>query len=211
MNDTLFEEKEIHPDEYSYGIIWDKIISPYLDEYYSVFAPEIEISRYAKERIWDSYSKWNQLCKERYMIDSNGRLDRHKVAACYLAAIETVRPMNFPHIADSDAAHNISNELLAISVAMSVLNACIMSAIAHDKNMDSKEKNQKMAYFTKGIRYPDTEVMHGDYIMNFANEIYFAHEEGYMNILSYAHELFLLEIYTNMKMNEEQDIVKTML
>ena len=46
---------------------------------------------------------------------------------------------------------------------------------------------------------PDNSLVnHGQYLDNFASELYFSISEGNINILSVAHELYLLEVITRM-------------
>ena len=200
---------EIHPDKESFEAIWEKIISVYIDEFIQVYTPNIEMNRYAKEDIWDAYVKLNLLCKQRYMKDLVGKLDRHKVASCYILAVALSRPLRMKNdFDDKDQIHNISNELLAISVGFSVLCAYVESAIRSSKNMTEDEKKCLLNRFSNGIVFPDgVDVNHGNYIVNFANEIYYAVEDGNYNILSLSHELYLLEIYT--KTNNRVDSVES--
>lgn len=188
-----------HPDKESYNNIWDRIIEPYLEEFKSIYTPEIDVSPFAKDIIWNNYTKWNALCKNRYMKDPHGLLDRHKVAACYLIAIATAKPMRFPNVFDNDIEneHIVANELLAISVGFSVLRAYIESAIHQNRTIEDEERERLLDLYKSGIVYPgDIDVNHGDYITNYASEIYYAIEEGSINLLSISHELFLLELYT---------------
>ena len=111
-----------HPDRQSYDKIWEIIILPYIDEFIQTYKPLITLKEGVKEEIWKNYCYWNQHCKNQYMVYSDGKLDRHKVAACYLISIAIVRPLvvQDDSIIDSQF-YDIANELLAISVAFSVL------------------------------------------------------------------------------------------
>lgn len=54
--------------------------------------------------------------------------------------------------------------------------------------------------FEKGIKIPDDNLVnHGIYIQNYANELHFNASEGNISILSIAHELYLLEVITQIK------------
>lgn len=67
-----------------------------------------------------------------------------------------------------------------------------------------EEKDKYLAKFKNGIKIPtENLVNHGDYLENFANEIHFAVSEGNANILSFAHELYLLEVITRISDNEQ--------
>ena len=58
--------------------------------------------------------------------------------------------------------------------------------------VDEREALKKT--FEDGVAIPQTS--HGNYIENYANEIYFSLRDSSLSILSVAHELFLLEMYT---------------
>ena len=131
------------------------------------------------------------------MMHQNERIDRHKVAACYMIAIAYVSPMRFDtSIIQGSKKHYIVNELLAITVGLSILRAFILAAIdASEIKNESKItlKNRIMS----GLMTPDGKfVHHGEYALNYANELYYSVKDGKCCILSIAHELYLLELFS---------------
>lgn len=76
----------------SYDNLWEKVINLSISKF--VALPQVSCSKTAKEDIWTAYTKFNKHCKEEYMEDPEGRLDRHKVAACYMLAILKAYPLS---------------------------------------------------------------------------------------------------------------------
>lgn len=136
------------------------------------------------------------------MKNPDGKLDRHKVAACYLIAIASIRPMRFVIELNKEnkKVHFSLNEKLAITTALSLLRAFFIAATEENKELSNEEKGTLIYKFDKGIAIPDENLInHGEYINNYANEIRFSIADGSISILSIAHELYLLEVLTKMK------------
>ncbi|MBR2408368.1 MAG: hypothetical protein IKB07_05370 [Lachnospiraceae bacterium] len=190
---------EMHPDRASYEVIWDKVISEEISNYQTVYTNCIELIPNIKEEIWEKYVSLNNHCKSNYMRASVVRLDRHKVAACYMIAIATLRPMRFTKKIDGRDIPLAINETLAITVGLSIVRAFAIAAIQENGDITQEDKDSLMKKFDDGIRVPDSVLVnHGAYIDNYANELFFTISEGSINVLSIAHELYLLEVITKM-------------
>ena len=188
---------ETHPDRESYEIIWEMIISREINNYCSIYANCIELIPNIKEEIWNNYVLLNTYCKTNYMKSSEGKIDRHKVAACYMIAIATLRPMRFVKKIDKKNVHLAINETVAITVGLSLVRAFAIASIRENESIKREEADALVAKFEDGIKIPDESLVnHGKYLENFANEIYFSAPEGKSLILSLAHELYLLEVIT---------------
>ena len=181
----------------SYDVIWREVIDKEIGKYQSYYK-DIVIKTDAQEKIWEKYIAYNLSCKERYMVSPNGKLDRHKVSACYMAAILEVRPMKFGYKDELLAG----NERLAITVGLSLVRAFAISAIEkkHEEHkLTKKEADILKGKFEDGIKIPDGSLVnHGEYLDNFSNELYYIVKEKNLNILSLAHELYLLEVITRL-------------
>lgn len=194
--------EEIHPDRDSYEKIWNNLINEEIKNYQEKYFECIQLIPNAKEEIWEKYNSLNKYCKVNYMKSPDGKIDRHKVAACYLIAISSVKPMRFVRkIQNSDKTLYFSlNEMLSITVALSLLRAFVISSVIGNEKMSQKEKKEMLSKFDNGILIPDENyINHGRYIDNFASEIHYAVDEGNVNILSIAHELYLLEVITRIR------------
>lgn len=83
-----------------------------------------------------------------------------------------------------------------------MVRAFAISVIKQKEKENKIDKAQAQAdilvakYDEKIKMLSDNLVNHGDYLTNYSNEIYFAVSEGNINILSIAHELYLLEVLT---------------
>ena len=188
---------EIHPDRDSYEIIWERVIKKELDNYQSIYVNCIELIPNVKEEIWEKYVSLNTYCKTNYMKSPQGKIDRHKVAACYMIAIAILRPMRFVGKVDNKEVPLAINEMLAITVGLSLVRAFAIAAIRENDNINKEDANILVAKFDNGIKIPEGDLVnHGMYLDNYANEIYFSTSEGKICVLSLAHELYLLEVIT---------------
>lgn len=181
-------------DKNSYAAIWRILIEPTIKDY-SVRFSDICVAHNAYDAIWSKYLNFNRHCKETYMEDPCGRLDRHKVCACYIYAIVSANVLSCK-LADSDTEHAFLslNENLAITVGMSLLRAFILSSIESSSQLPSEKKKELSARIESGIQFPRCN--HGDYRNNFVAELHYTHEENCYNILSLANTLYLLEVFS---------------
>ncbi|MBO5474341.1 MAG: hypothetical protein J6A08_11260 [Lachnospiraceae bacterium] len=188
---------EMHPDRDSYEMIWDKVIRKEIDNYQSSYVNCIELIPNVKEEIWKKYVSLNVYCKNNYMKSPEGKIDRHKVAACYMIAIAMLRPMRFVQKIDNKEVPLAINEMLAITVGLSLVRAFAIAAIKENDSINKEDADILVAKFEDGIKIPEGNLVnHGVYLENYANEIYFAASEGKISVLSLAHELYLLEVIT---------------
>ena len=192
------ENEEIHPDKSSFDIIWVKIIEPEIKKYINAYTGYVKIDNDAKEKVWEQYFVLNTLCKNHYM-KTNGKLDRHKVAACYLLAISMAKPIicSDEILSDTPQYYFTFNERVALTTALSILVAYIRNIIKNDTSLCDDEKKRLTSAFSHGIKFPVPPLVnHGEYVNNFISEIHYTVEEGNINILATAHELYLLEVFT---------------
>lgn len=191
--------KEQHPDRESYNVVWETVIKKEIENYQKCYTGCIELVPCAEEAIWEKYIFLNRYCKLNYMASTEGKLDRHKVAACYMMAILIVSPMRFSVKRDSAENALALNEGLALTVGLSLVRAFAISAIEENKNLDQMQKDEFISKFESGIKIPEGELVnHGDYWTNFCSELYYELIEGKLSILSLAHELYLLEVITRL-------------
>lgn len=188
---------EVHPDRVSFEEIWGKIICCEIEDYKKAYPNCIELIPDVKEEIWSNYVELNNFVKTNYMSNQTEVLDRHKVAACYMAAISVVRPMRFVKKIDNMSIPLAINEQMAITVGLSIVRAYVIAATRKDSTLGEPEQNNLIAKFEDGICTPDSGmVWHGSYLDNYANELAFAAAHGKLFVLSLAHELYLLEVIT---------------
>ncbi|MCM1120558.1 MAG: hypothetical protein NC543_14495 [bacterium] len=189
--------QEIHPDRDSYEIIWKKVIEEEIYNYLSIYTNCIELIPNVKEEIWLKYVSLNTYCKTNYMKSPTEKIDRHKVAACYMIAIAMLRPMRFVEKINGQEVPLAINETLAITVGLSLVRAFAIAAIRENRDIGQEDADKLVAKFESGIKLPEEHLVnHGVYLDNYANEIHFATSEGKICILSLAHELYLLEVIT---------------
>lgn len=186
-----------HPDKVSFKQVWNEVIRDEIRDYKSEYPDCIELIPDAEEEVWNAYVEINSFVKNNYMKDHTGILDRHKVAACYMAAIATAKPMRFVMKIDGERVPMAINECLAITTALSVLRSYAITAAKEDNELSEEQRKDIADKFENGIFLPDEGMVeHGSYIDNYANELAFAVKHGKLFVLSLAHELYLLELMT---------------
>lgn len=189
-------------DRESYEQIWEKLIKEEMDNYQKDYSGLIRIEANAKDGIWEAYSALNRYCRLSYMSSPDKKLDRHKVAACYMIAIVQSKPMRFLGEYKSSEILVAVNEMLAITVGFSIVCAFAVSAAKNNKSLTEEEKNNICDCFESGLWIPTNKyVNHGEYYQNFANELRLECADGRLGVLSLAHELFLLEVLTRNRKN----------
>lgn len=188
MSDTVSASRS------SYDAIWKLVILPVIDSYRERYAG-ITVIPDAQEVIWERYLHFNRYCKTTYMLNPAGKLDRHKVCACYMYAIVSANVLGCT-LAEKDtvAKYLTINEHLAITTGMSLLRAFTLSSIHCANTMSEEQKKTLTQRIDNGIRFPRCN--HGNYRSNFASELHYTREENTYNILSLSNTLFLLEKYT---------------
>ena len=177
---VFIEGSRVGMDRNSYEKLWEIVIQPEINTFIDDFSCDssvfqelrlrLRVAPDAKELIWSRYCYYNRKCKALYMkpptTNEEFLLDRHKVSACYMTAITSAQPM-----------------------ILSSLD--LLCAFLKTEDLPSEQ----LAHVRNGILYPPKDmVSHGEYLNNFARELHFAYLDGTLNVLSLAHELFLLEV-----------------
>ena len=189
--------KEVHPDRESYEIIWEEIIEKEINNFMDSYYGYICLIPNAKEEIWKKYVFLNNHCKVNYMVSRDKKIDRHKIAACYMKSVLLVAPLRFSKKNEHGEDALALNERLAITVGLSLVCAFVISAIKKQENIPQEERQKLIDKFDKGINVPSGNLVnHGDYMENYCKELFFNAMEGDLSVLSLAHELYLLEIIT---------------
>lgn len=165
----------------NYDVIWNCTILPEINRYKDTVVA-VSCKNTMEIDIRNSYQRFKNHCKTRYMLDPEKRLDRHKVAACYMFAILESEPLSLNIECDDDVLITI-NEHLAITVGLTILNAFLHAKKAEDMD-DTDISELKEQYFLneKDLDLPSTP--QGDYRDIFAAELYFTRKEKSYNILS---------------------------
>lgn len=188
----------------SYSAYYDGIVEPVL-KFFCAKNAELVLKPNRKDAIWTEYCALNEQCKHRYMRDRDHLIDRHKVVACYMYAIERAHVVSsIISLKEGDDTNLMLNERLAFSFGMSMLRALIL---AQADNLEDEEQRTKVkAAFDSGISFP--ECNHGDYADNLRSQLYFTHKEGNYNILSMAETLYFIEVFNLMKHGLPVDVFR---
>ena len=167
--------------------IWSTIVIPqYL--FFSEKYPGLFICNNAEQDLLSEYNDLISYCKTHYMRNASKLVDRHKVCAAIMISILKIEPIKMNSELYNRNSYNkwLFNEKIAISVGLSLLCSFLIKIYEDSPDIVSRLEH--------GIIYPKTN--HGEFINNFATELYYLKKENSFSILSLANELFLLEKYT---------------
>lgn len=186
------QDYESYCSYYETGI--NQIISDYKKLYDSLI-----IHPNAKERIWDEYKRFNNICKDRYMSHPDHLIDRHKVTACYIYAIVKARVIvSEESLKSGDDTNLLLNENLAYTFGFSLLRSLILSlAEALEGKTAIDYKDRIFEVFEGDFAFP--QCSHGKYKDNFISQLYFTWRESSYNILALADSLYLVECFNLIK------------
>lgn len=176
----------------AYNIIWTEVIEKLISRYRTEHL-DLIVDDNAKQKIWEIYTHLKNKCRNSYMSNPNGLLDRHKVSACMIYAILKSNVIYESIPKKAGRVYDALNEDLALTTGLSLLRAFIITAIEESK-MSDEQKKINIDKFINGLKYPKPH--HGDYRENFLAELHYTRIEKNYNILSLAHTLYLLETYT---------------
>jgi len=143
----------------------------------------------SKSAILGEYLAYNSLVKATYMRIAEGRLDRHKCAACFMIAF--MKKLIIEH--DNDKYEKY-RERLAILAGLTVMGTFI-------KGRDSYDNTDILAFLTKnnGFELPELLCDKVSYERNWALElrsVYRGRDCGQkFSVLGLSDELFLIESY----------------
>lgn len=183
----------LNPDGEAFDSVWSEIVVLEIDNYRRRFSG-ISVLENAKKLVWDKYCQFNTHIKDTYMRDPAKPLDRHKVCAAYIYAIESAHIIVFSGFDDTDEKYNTLNENLAISVGLSLLASFLVAKLNKSASISEKLREEYLSKVEKGMALPKCN--HGNYRSNLVGELHNTYIEGNYNLLGLADKLFLLEIYT---------------
>lgn len=181
MTESKFEE------------IWLKVIKPTSDKIIAKHFGKVSFSKTAKQ---DIYSRYEEIRQESHslMLDSDGRIDRHKISAAFVDATLRVSPFSRPVIdTKSEIKHLLSIHLVNELIAWMIGNSVIFSYIKDE--LQSVGLTEKHDIFCKtGLKLPKTKnETYQDHVLK---NLYKSRYEGKFDLFSFAHIFFLLEEYT---------------
>lgn len=140
-----------------------------------------------------SYDNIRAYAKSKYMRHANGRMDRHKVAACIMVSV--LSELNLSESSRLKGSEFLK-ERVAIKTGLSLLRTWITSDNENFKN------GKIIAFLDKnnGLTLPPPVCDDKPYEKNWALELYYNQEEarkcnGNLPILSMSDKLFLIESY----------------
>jgi hypothetical protein len=133
-------------DQRAFEALWSKIVVPQIE---GLLRPGIELRPSAKRDVWDAYVAFNLHASKHY-LKGEGKLDRHKVSACYTYAFVAAMPL----IVDEEHAALHLNDRLATLIGCTVLANFDKVAIRHLDALTDAEKRRAIARIKQGVRFP---------------------------------------------------------
>lgn len=190
-------------DYKSYEQYYDIGINPIIVELQRKYS-NVLVKKEAKEEIWLEYKFFNDLCKG-HMREHENLLDRHKVVACYMCAIEKAGVLlQTDAFQIGDDSLLLLNERLAMTFGMSLLRSLIVDMAEKLKQKDIKDK--VLEAFDNDIAFP--KCTHGEHKDNILWQLFYTRKDNSYNVLLLAEMLYLLECYNLMKCGIEEDCLK---
>lgn len=173
----------------TYEDIWKNIILPIYDNICGGNS-NFSLNTNNKDKILKKYIKIRDQVKKKYMDDSDHNIDRHKIAAIMMAAIEEVYPIKISirYILqlkrdgkEIDKRFMYANETLAFFTALSILENF------KDYGIDGNIEMQR-----KSIVLPNT-YNESDYAFNTYIDLFYSKRNKRINVLTFSNVFFLLE------------------
>jgi len=134
------------------------------------------------------YERLRDETKNKFMQDTNGPLDRHKCAACFMIA--AMAKLDIAEIEQNPLTPKLTKERIAIGFGLSVL----ISMIREDRN-----KNAKLIAFLDKTNdkfvFPDTLCDEEPYFRNWMLCLYYGYADNSLHVLSLSNTLFLIEVF----------------
>jgi len=171
-----------------YGEIWEVVINPTIDVILK--NPNIQIVynlNILKEKIYEEYEKTKAIVHT-YMSDVSGKIDRHKIASCFILAIRNIRPFEFSSKSVNEKMSvklYLVNEILALKTALSIVYSFVMS----DEIKSVRDK------FKNGFPFPRSQ--HDDYFNYLIQDLYYSFQVNKcFDLFTFSNLLFMIEEYT---------------
>ena len=179
--------------------IWADVVKPLIVDFKEVYHLKTRYSlRLLQQMTRRNYQKYSSQFFELYMAETVEKIDRHKIAACFLKSILLVRPISIPltqkirlffRLEKMEEDIQIINQYLALSVAITILDGYIQA--------DSNKKLTHKIYLPEPFPNEDS-----DYLRDMCIDLYYTSPKN-INILTYANVFFLLEKYSCRKVQSE--------
>ena len=192
-------------DRDSFDFYCENGIKEVIKDFCNTYSSVVVLPNY-QELIWNEYVFFNEFCKREYMKESDHRLDRHKVVACYMYAIEKAHVLFVTDaLVQGDPSNIMLNERLSFTVGMSLFRSLVLDLLDRVP-VDNENKDRIRVVFEGDIRMP--KCTHGDYKDNFLVQLYNTYREGNYNILLMADVLYMIECFNLVSAGLEEDILK---
>jgi hypothetical protein len=140
------------------------------------------------------YSIWRECCGIEKEVESAlakqpKLIDRHKSSACFIVAFLNKLDVNLSWVGIPHP-----KEILAIVAGLTALRTSIECDNRNHKNAGIIAALKA----NKGFKFPPVISGNISYAQNWALELYHAHKEDRLHILSLSHELFCIEAYNRL-------------
>lgn len=174
--------------------LWEISFLPKAREMQKTY-PNLRLDKSKKETIYEFYQTRKSEV-HRYMTDTEGKKDRHKIASILIESIFLALP--FTGVNDMSGydlkfakAEYMPNEVFAWHCAMSTVLSFIITTAKQEKDEIT------LNHFSKGFIFPPCS--HDNYQVNVLRSLYYSRNKKTFDIFTFSHILFFLEEYTKTK------------
>jgi len=158
----------------------------------------------SRDELYEEYTYLNHKIKRKFMRYPDGMLDRHKCAACFMAAFLEI--VQLPNL--NKPRHVTYKERIAIVAGLSIMATMIKEELSdmgakklrgEPIDLDKYTENwDTVAYRQKNngdFAFPKSICDTNGYLYNWEREIHRARKDSSLFALSLANELFCIETY----------------
>ena len=167
---------------------WDNSFLKYANHLCSNF-PDLVFNEKSKDQIWQEYEKL-RITIHSYMINPDGRIDRHKIASVLIFAILQVSPF-FLKIPDDNKVNLIElapNEDFAFYCGIVIIKSFIIAQALEDND------NERARLFENDFEFPSCP--HESYRSHFIKNLYYSKINKIIDVFTLSNLFFLIEKYT---------------
>ena len=191
--------------------IWDKVVIPLLNSLSAQYPIQVKRERRLYHKGRRLYHRYRNVFLRSFMYYDTDRIDKHKIASCYMKVILAIRPVHLSlcdwllirfnpkkyqdHRFKDIETIVLMNQYLSLSVATSILNGYIQTLGDDDSHTDQPLTHR--IYFPKPFRNGNEE-----YLRDVCLDLYYT-RPGNINTVTYANVFFLLEKYSCRKVQCE--------
>ncbi|RHX89536.1 hypothetical protein DLM76_21230 [Leptospira yasudae] len=176
--------------------LWEISFSPKAAGLSSKY-PNLKVNDSAKDDIFKVYEETRKKIHN-YMVDPEGRIDRHKIASTVVYSILKILPIRgaqsqTPYELRFAKVEFMPNEVFAWHCGLSIVYSFIIEQAKRDKDQELIDS------LKNGFKFP--KCSHDNYEIHVLRSLYYARVNSKFDIFSFSHIFFLVEEYSKLALS----------